>query len=142
MNKISIDIVSKSGVLPEYKTEFSAGCDLCSTNEPTRILPGHRAFFNTGVSIAIPNGFEGQVRGRSGLNKNHGLVVPIGTIDADYRGEIGVVVYNLGQEEVLIKKGDRIAQLVIAPVLQAEWNEVESLDITERGEKGFGSTGR
>lgn len=92
--------------------------------------------------IALPEGYEAQVRGRSGLNKNHGIVVPTGTIDSDYRGEIGVVVYNLSREPYTIKTGERIAQLVISPVIQAEWQQVDSLDETDRGEGGFGSTGK
>ena len=101
-----------------------------------------RAFIHTGVHISLPEGYEAQVRGRSGLNKNHGIVVPTGTIDADYRGDIGVVVYNLSREPFIIHPGDRIAQLVICPVIQAEWEQVDHLDKTDRGEGGFGSTGK
>lgn len=127
---------------PEYKTEDSAGCDLKNMGGAVRLLPFDRAFIRTGVHVSLPEGYEAQVRGRSGLNRDHGLVVPVGTIDADYRGEIGVVVYNLSREEYTIQPYERIAQLVISPVIQADWQEVESLEMTERGENGFGSTGR
>lgn len=127
---------------PEYKTKDSAGCDLINNGESVKLYPLDRAFIHTGVHIQLPEGYEAQVRGRSGLNKNHGIVVPTGTIDADYRGEIGVVVYNLSREPVTIYPGDRIAQLVICPVIQADWLQVESLNPTDRGEGGFGSTGK
>ena len=127
---------------PEYKTKDSAGCDLLNMTGEIRLLPLDRVIIRTGVHIQLPEGYEAQVRGRSGLNANHGIVVPTGTIDADYRGEICVVVYNLSREAYNIHAGDRIAQLVISPVIQADWHEVESLDQTERGENGFGSTGK
>lgn len=127
---------------PEYKTKDSAGCDLINNGESVKLYPLDRAFIQTGVHIQLPDGYEAQVRGRSGLNKNHGIVVPTGTIDADYRGEIGVVVYNLSREPVTIYPGDRIAQLVICPVIQADWLQVESLNPTDRGDGGFGSTGK
>lgn len=128
--------------LPEYKTKDSAGCDLTNNGEAVTLLPLERAFILTGVHISLPEGYEAQVRGRSGLNKKHGIVVPTGTIDADYRGEIGVVVYNLSREAYTIQEGERIAQLVISPVIQADWQEVDHLDKTERSENGFGSTGK
>lgn len=144
MRKIKIKIVNKSGFdLPEYKTEQSAGCDLVAVlDAPVKLFPLDRVFINTKVSVALPEGYEAQVRGRSGLNKKHGIVVPTGTIDADYRGEIGVVVYNLSREVYTIQEGERIAQLVICPVIQAEWQQVDHLDNTDRGEGGFGSTGK
>ena len=144
MRKIKIKIINESGYdLPEYKTEQSSGCDLVAVlDHPKRLLPLDRAFINTKVSVQLPEGYEAQVRGRSGLNKNHGLVVPIGTIDADYRGQIGVTIYNLSREEYTIQPGDYIAQLVICPVVQANWEQVDHLDQTERGVKGFGSTGK
>ena len=144
MRKIKIKIINESGYdLPEYKTEQSSGCDLVAVlDHPKRLLPLDRAFINTKVSVQLPEGYEAQVRGRSGLNASHGIVVPTGTIDADYRGEICVVVYNLSREAYNIHAGDRIAQLVISPVIQADWQEVKSLDQTERGVKGFGSTGK
>lgn len=143
MRKIKIKIMTddKNVILPEYKTKDAAGCDLCYCGEhPKLLLPLDRAFINTGIHIALPEGYEAQVRGRSGLNRNHGIVVPTGTIDADYRGDIGVVVYNLSREPYTIHPGDFIAQLVICPVIQAEWQEVDYLDKTDRGEGGFGST--
>lgn len=127
---------------PVYKTPGSAGCDLFNAGKPQVIKPMERAFIYTGISIQLPEGYEAQVRGRSGLNKNHGIVVPVGTIDSDYRGEIGVVVYNLSDRVYTIDSGDRIAQLVISPVVQADFHEVAFLDSTERGDGGFGSTGK
>ena len=128
--------------LPEYKTKDSAGCDLTNNGESVTLLPLDRAFIHTGVHISLPEGYEAQVRGRSGLNKNHGIVCITGTIDSDYRGDIGIVLYNLSREAYTINPGDRVAQLVICPVIQADWQQVESLDKTDRGENGFGSTGK
>lgn len=148
MKRIKINIHLEEGCsihpsLPTYQSKDAAGCDLCYCGEQSIILYAlDRAFIHTGVHIALPEGYEAQVRGRSGLNKNHGIVVPTGTIDADYRGDIGVVVYNLSREPFVIHPGDRIAQLVISPVIQADWQQVESLDQTERGDGGFGSTGK
>ena len=145
MRKIKTKIHLEDGksILPAYQSKDAAGCDLIYCGDhPKHLLPLERAFINTGVSIQLPEGYEAQVRGRSGLNKNHGIVVPVGTIDADYRGEIGVVVYNLSRCAYTIYPGDRIAQLVICPVIQAEWQQVESLDETDRGDGGFGSTGK
>jgi dUTP pyrophosphatase len=132
--------------LPAYETAGAAGMDLraaVAEDEPVVLRPGDRASVPTGLAIALPDGFEGQVRPRSGLAVRHGvtLVNTPGTIDADYRGEVKVILINLGEEDVTIRRGDRIAQLVIAPVTRAEWSEVESLDETIRGEGGFGSTG-
>lgn len=140
--KIKIRMGGDNLTLPEYKTKESVGCDLVNNGGARQILPGGRAFFNTGVHIELPEGYEAQVRGRSGLNKNHGLVVPVGTIDSDYRGEIGVVVYNLSRDSYCIQPGERIAQLVISPVIQADWQQVDHLDNTDRGDGGFGSTGK
>ena len=148
MKRIKINIHLEEGCsihpsLPTYQTKDAAGCDLCYCGEQSIILYAlDRAFIHTGVHIALPEGYEAQVRGRSGLNKNHGIVVPTGTIDADYRGDIGVVVYNLSREPFVIHPGDRIAQLVISPVIQADWQQVEFLDETDRGDGGFGSTGK
>ena len=128
--------------LPEYKTKDSAGCDLTNNGEAVTLLPLDRAFILTGVLISLPEGYEAQVRSRSGLNKNHGIVCITGTIDSDYRGDIGIVLYNLSREPYTIHPGDRIAQLVICPVIHAEWQQVESLNKTDRGENGFGSTGK
>ena len=144
MRKIKIKIHVEAGYsLPNYQSKDAAGCDMIYSGEqPITLLPLNRAFIHTGVHIAIPEGYEAQVRGRSGLNKNHGIVVPTGTIDADYRGEIGVVVYNLSRVPFSIHPGDRIAQLVICPVIQADWQQVDQLDKTDRGDRGFGSTGK
>ena len=143
MRKIRIKIINKSGYdLPEYKTEQSAGCDLFAViDAPIKLYPLDRVFINTKVSVALPEGYEAQVRSRSGLNKNHGIICIVGTIDADYRGEVGVILYNLSREPYTINPGDRIAQMVISPCVQAKWDEVEILDITDR-DGGFGSTGK
>lgn len=133
--------------LPAYETAHAAGMDLRAAvpeTEPIVLRPGSRIAVPTGLAIALPEGFEGQVRPRSGLALRHGITqlnTP-GTIDADYRGEVMVILINLGEEEFIIRRGDRIAQLVIAPVVQAGWREVEGLDETARGAGGFGSTGR
>lgn len=134
--------IKKTPLLPEYQTKGSAGCDLINNGPAKLLLPLDRAYFPTGVYIQLPEGYEAQVRCRSGLNRKHGIICPTGTIDADYRGEIGVILYNLSREPYTIQPYERIAQLVISPVVQAEWEEVDSLDETERGEGGFGSTGK
>lgn len=133
--------------LPDYQSERAAGLDLTAAvdaNASVTIAPGARALIPTGLAIALPLGFEGQVRPRSGLAARHGLTVlnAPGTIDADYRGELQVLLVNLGSEPVEIVRGMRIAQLVIAPVAQARLRDVKSLDETPRGAGGFGSTGR
>jgi dUTP pyrophosphatase len=125
-------------------TEHAAGMDLyAAIDAPIELRPGHRAAVGTGLAMAIASGFEGQVRPRSGFARSHGvtLVNAPGTIDADYRGEIAVLLINLGQEAVTIAPGQRIAQLVIAPVVQADLEEVSELPATVRGAGGFGSTG-
>jgi dUTP pyrophosphatase len=130
--------------LPAYETAHAAGMDLMACL-PADILmtPGERALIPTGFSIALPEGHEAQIRPRSGLAAKHGITVlnAPGTIDADYRGEVGVILINLGQTAFAISRGMRIAQMVIAPVARAIWREVESLDDTQRGTGGFGSTG-
>lgn len=129
---------------PEYATPGSAGADLyAAVVEPVVLYPGQRCRVSTGIRIALPPGYEAQVRPRSGLADRYGLgmVNAPGTIDSDYRGVIYVLLVNLGQEPITIHRGDRIAQLVVAPVAQAEWQEVPSLPPTERAEGGFGSTG-
>ncbi len=131
--------------LPEYKTKHSAGMDLQAVlTEPLRLAPLERALVKTGLYIALPEGTEAQVRPRSGLALKKGLSVlnSPGTIDADYRGEIGVILVNLSNEDAIVEPGERIAQLVIANYLQVEWEETDDLDKTERGAGGFGSTGR
>lgn len=129
--------------VPEYATPGSAGMDLRSV-EAFELQPMERRLARTGLRIAVPEGYEAQIRPRSGLALKHGLsmVNTPGTIDSDYRGELGVILINLGQEVVKISAGDRIAQLVICPVARVEITVVEDLDDTERGEGGFGSTGR
>ncbi|HET9685728.1 MAG TPA: dUTP diphosphatase [Pseudolabrys sp.] len=132
--------------LPNYQTAGAAGLDLFAAipdAKPLTLRAGARALVPTGIAIALPEGFEGQVRPRSGLATRHGLTIlnAPGTIDADYRGEIQVVLANLGNEDVTITRGMRIAQLVIAPVARAQIVEVTSLDETLRGSGGFGSTG-
>ena len=131
--------------LPAYATEGSAGMDLRAAVEEALVLsPGERGKIPTGLCLEIPSGFEGQVRARSGLAFRHGLAVvnAPGTIDSDYRGEVGVLVINLGKETLRIERGDRVAQLVIAPVAQVEIQVVADVDETDRGAGGFGSTGK
>ncbi|MEM6474857.1 MAG: dUTP diphosphatase [Pseudomonadota bacterium] len=128
--------------LPAYATDGAAGMDVVSAEDVT-IEPGGRYPVATGLSVAFPQGHEFQVRPRSGLAFKHGITVPNtpGTIDSDYRGELKVLLINHGTEDFVIARGDRVAQLVLAPVIQAAWQEVEELDATARGEGGFGSTG-
>jgi len=128
--------------LPGYATQGAAGMDVVSAEDVT-LEPGARHAVATGLALAIPAGFEIQVRPRSGLALRHGVTVPNtpGTIDSDYRGELKVILINHGREPFAVRRGDRVAQLVLAPVVQAAWHEVEALDDTERGAGGFGSTG-
>jgi dUTP pyrophosphatase len=131
--------------LPARATRGAAGFDLHAAVEADLVLPPRRrALVPTGFAIAVPAGYEAQVRPRSGLALEHGIVLPNapGTIDSDYRGEVKVIVCNTGEDAFTIRRGDRIAQLVIAPVVHAEWEEVASLEPTERGAGGFGSSGR
>ncbi|MEI7987114.1 MAG: dUTP diphosphatase [Armatimonadota bacterium] len=139
--KVDIELV-EGGILPQYQTAGAAGMDLCSSESFT-LNPMERRGVKTGIKISLPDGFEAQVRPRSGLALKHGIsmVNSPGTIDSDYRGEIRVILINLGQEVVPFEVGDRVAQLVIAPVTRADWNIVGELDSTERGAKGFGSSG-
>ena len=129
--------------LPTYETAGSAGMDLRAAESIT-LKPGARHLVPTGLSIALPHGFEAQVRPRSGLAVKHGVTVlnSPGTIDSDYRGEVKVPLINHGQEDFFITRGDRIAQMVIAPVTQVSWTEVSVLDETARGTGGFGSSGQ
>ena len=128
--------------LPAYATHGAAGMDVVSAEDLT-LAPGARHAVASGFSVAIPEGYEIQVRPRSGLALKHGITVPNtpGTIDSDYRGELKVILINHGAEPFPIHRGDRIAQLVLAPVTQAAWREVDELDDTDRGAGGFGSTG-
>jgi dUTP pyrophosphatase len=132
--------------LPAYETPGAAGMDLRAAvpeNQPMTIRPGARDRAPTGLCIAVPPGFEAQIRPRSGLAAKAGITClnTPGTIDSDYRGEVQVILINLGSEDFVIRRGDRIAQMVIAPVASATWREVDSLDETARGAGGFGSTG-
>lgn len=130
---------------PEYKTEGSAGMDLyANTTFETTVAPLQRVLVPTGIFISLPKGYEAQVRPRSGLAAKNGITVlnTPGTIDSDYRGEIKVILVNLSNDDFVLKPGERIAQMVIAKHEVVEWEEVEVLDETERGEGGFGSTGK
>jgi len=130
--------------LPAYATEHSAGMDLlAAVKDDVTIQPGARALVPTGISIALPEGYEAQVRPRSGLALKSGVTVlnSPGTIDADYRGEVGVILINHGQEPFKVTRGLRIAQLIIAPYTRATWQKAESLEESARGAGGFGSTG-
>ena len=130
--------------LPAYETADAAGMDLrAAVKADMEIAPGARALVPTGLAIALPPGYEAQVRPRSGLALRNGisLVNSPGTIDADYRGEVGVIIINHGEETFTVNRGMRIAQMIVAPVTQAAWQEVEALPNTERGAGGFGSTG-
>ena len=130
--------------LPEYATVQSAAVDLlAAVTENVVLAPGARTLIPTGLAIALPDGYEAQVRPRSGLALKNGITLlnTPGTIDADYRGEIGIILTNLGQEDFTVERGMRIAQMLIAPVTRLTWNAVSSLDKSERGSGGFGSTG-
>lgn len=142
---MKVQIINRSHhALPEYATPQSAGVDLrANLDEPITLAPLERRLVPTGLFLALPVGFEAQVRPRSGLALKKGITVlnSPGTVDADYRGEVGVILINLSQEPFVINDGERIAQLVIAQHAQAEWQEVEVLDETERGAGGFGHSG-
>ena len=143
---MKVDIINRSGMpLPEYATPLSAGMDLrAAMTESVTLGPLERALIPTGLYVALPEGYEMQIRPRSGLAAKHGVTVlnTPGTIDADYRGEIKVILVNLSNEPFVINPGERIAQAVVAAHARVEWSEVEELSATERGEGGFGSTGR
>ena len=131
--------------LPAYATQQSAGMDLmAAVEEDVVIKKGERKLIPTGVAIALPEGYEAQIRPRSGLAFKHGITVlnTPGTIDADYRGEIGVILINLGEEEFVVTRGMRVAQMIIASYVHANFTVVEDLSVTKRGEGGFGSTGK
>lgn len=145
MEKIKVKVINVSqNELPEYKTPQSAGMDLrANISESVELRPMERKLIPTGIKIQLPEGYEAQVRPRSGLALKHGITVlnAPGTIDADYRNEIGVLLINLSNDTFFIEPNDRIAQLVIAKHETAEWIEVDVLDDSERGENGFGHTG-
>lgn len=132
--------------LPSYETPGSAGMDLFAaipSAEPIVLRPGERGLVATGLAMAIPDSFEVQIRPRSGMAAKHGITClnTPGTIDSDYRGEVKVILINLGHEDFTISRGDRIAQMIVAPVIQAGWHLVDELSKTSRGSGGFGSTG-
>ena len=144
--RVAVQRLANAGdlALPAYATAGAAGLDLRAAIEEELVLaPGDRAVVPTGFAIAVPEGYEAQVRPRSGLALKKGIILPNspGTIDSDYRGELQVIVCNTGAEPFAIARGDRIAQLVLAPVARLDWNEVEVLPETARGAGGFGSTG-
>jgi dUTP pyrophosphatase len=141
---LKVKILREGVTLPKYQTDHSAGLDLCACIDKDIILmPGERVLVPTGISIELPDGYEAQVRPRSGLAINHGVTVlnSPGTIDPDYRGEVKVIIINLGKEPFVIKNGMRIAQMVISKFERVEVEVVEELSQTRRGEGGFGSTG-
>ena len=150
MNKIELRVMRLPHAadlpLPAYQSELAAGIDLIAAvpaEAPVTIAPGQRAAISTGIAVALPPGVEGQIRPRSGLALRHGITVlnSPGTVDADYRGEVHVILVNLGAEPFSVERGARIAQLVLAPTLQTTICEVANLDETSRGVGGFGSTG-
>ncbi len=148
MNKCEIKILAENGVkIPSYQTSGAAGADVCAfleNNSSIILKPFERVLVPTGIKMAIPNGFEVQVRPRSGLAAKNGVTVlnTPGTIDSDYRGEVKVILINLGKDDFEIKNGDRIAQLVVSPVTQGVFVKTDELDETDRGEGGFGHTGK
>ena len=146
MSDVSINVKALEGAaIPEYKTAGAAGADVCALVEsPVELNPGDRALIGTGLFFAIPDGYEIQVRPRSGLAAKNGVTVlnTPGTIDSDYRGERKVILINLGKEKFTVNPGDRIAQIIVAPVTRGRFVVVEELDQTERGSGGFGSTGK
>ena len=145
MNKIEVKMVAQKGaVIPSYKTDGAAGADVCAfLTEPVTIAPGSFAMIPTGLFFEIPQGYEIQVRPRSGLAAKNGITVlnTPGTIDSDYRGELKIILINLGNSAFVVNNGERIAQIIVSPVTVADFKLTDSLSDTERGEKGFGSTG-
>lgn len=142
---IKIRITSDNGIVPVYETAGSAGMDIkAHLHQPMTLSPGERALVPTGLSIELPPGFEAQIRARSGLAYKHGigLVNGVGTIDSDYRGEIGILLINWGDKPFVIHDGDRIAQMIISRYEKVEWDIATKLSQTDRGEGGFGHTGK
>ena len=142
--KIQVTKLKQNAVLPEYQTSGSAAMDLhACLDEPVTLVSLERKVIPTGFALSLPDGYEAQIRARSGLSLKHGITPAngIGTIDADYRGEVGVILVNLSNEPFEITPGMRVAQMVVARYEKAEWEEVAELDETERGEGGYGSTG-
>ena len=145
MVKLLIKKLHKNIILPEYKTDGSSGMDLMANVEQTvKILPGEKKIISTGIMVAIPEQYEIQIRPRSGLAAKNGISVlnTPGTIDSDYRGEVKVILINLGKDIFEINKNDRIAQMIVCPIIKVELKEVENLPETVRGEGGFGSTNK
>lgn len=144
MNHLKINIVHKKGLQPIYGSKHAAGADIKADIESTQIIkPRNSSIIPTGLFIELPDGYEAQIRPRSGLAAKKSITVlnSPGTIDSDYRGEISIILINHGENDFVINRGDRIAQMVIAPVVQAEFIQVDSLNKSVRGEGGFGSTG-
>lgn len=145
METVNVKVVNKGKQqLPQYATPQSAGMDLrANIEEPFLLHPGERHLFPTGLHIQLPDGYEGQIRPRSGLALKHGIsmVNCVGTLDADYTGDVGVLLINLSNQCFKINPGERIAQLVISPIVQGKWIEVKELNDTERGDGGFGHSG-
>lgn len=142
--KVDIKILHKNASQPAYQTEQSAGMDLTAQiDEPVKIKPYGRVIIPTGIAISLPVGYEAQIRGRSGMAVKFGITLAngVGTIDADYRGEIGVILLNTSDQSFVVEPGMRIAQMVVTSYERVEWNEVGQLDETERGSGGYGSTG-
>ncbi len=142
---IKVSIINRSHhALPSYSTPLSAGMDIrANLDEPITLQPGERRLIPTGLFIALPEGYEAQIRPRSGLALKHGITVlnSPGTIDADYRGEVGIILINHSDKAFVIEDGERVGQMVVAQYSRVEWNETDSLDETERGAGGFGHTG-
>ena len=142
--RVRIKRLRPDATLPRYMSSHAAGMDLAAAvDEPITLAARERASVGTGIAISLPEGYEAQIRPRSGLATRHGITLlnSPGTIDADYRGEIRVILINHGSEAVTIRAGDRIAQMIVGPVTRVDWIEVDELDVTERGGGGFGHTG-
>ena len=142
---MEIKIKSESGIIPAYETAGSAGMDIRAyLEEPLELLPGQRALIPTGIYLEIPEGYEVQIRARSGLaiKRGIGLVNGIGTIDSDYRGEVTIALINWGDEPFVVNNGERVAQMVVTPYIPCDYEETDELDDTKRGDGGFGSSGR
>jgi len=144
--EMEVTKLTDTATLPTYGSDEAAGMDLYadesySPHRPMELWPGDKQLIKTGISVAIPNGFYGRIAPRSGLAHKHGIDVMAGVVDSDYRGEIGVILINLGKDKVTFSAGDRIAQMIITPCARAELTEVNELSTTDRGDGGYGSTG-
>jgi dUTP pyrophosphatase len=141
---VRIKLITPRAAVPHYQTAGSAAADIAAClEEPVTVSPGQRAIIPTGLALEVPVGFEAQIRARSGLSSRHGITIAngVGTIDSDYRGEVGIIVINLGHEPFTIEHGMRIAQMAVVRCDQVTWEQVEELEKTTRGEGGYGSTG-